>query len=371
MTTVGAMKTSMHLLIGAFAIAALSTSCKKKADDGGGNGKAVENTGDNKGGDKPTGGSVTLNGSGSTFQKSFDEVCIEAFTKANAGAQINYAGGGSGKGRKDLGDMVVDFAGTDSPFKDEEAKNAKGGDLLYFPILLGAVTISYNLDGVDKLQLSAETAAKIFQRDIKKWNDPAIAADNPSVKLPDTDIVVAHRGDGSGTTDIFTKFLDGGSNGTWKHGSGSTVEWPTDTQAGQGNGGVAQIVKSTGGAVGYVDLSDAKQTGLHYAAIKNGAGKYVEADAASVSAAGEGIDIKDNLTFSAVNAKGDGAYPITGQTWIVVYAKQTDKAKGDAIKSFLKYVLTDGQKLATDVDYAPLPKAITDKAIAQLDKIKT
>ncbi|MBV8757636.1 MAG: extracellular solute-binding protein, partial [Deltaproteobacteria bacterium] len=199
--------------------------------------------------------------------------------------------------------------------------------------------------------------------------DPAIAKDNPGAKLPDADIVVAHRADGSGTTENFTKFLDGASGGAWKLKSGSTVEWPADTQAGQGNAGVAQIVKSTKGAIGYVDLSDAKASGLHYATVKNAAGKFVEPTSDSASAAGEGIDVKDNLLFSALNAKGDAAYPITYQSWVIVYAKPADAAKGASVKAYVKFLLTDGQKLLKELDFAPLPKALQDKAIAQLDKI--
>ena len=165
--------------------------------------------------------------------------------------------------------MVTDYALHRRAVQGRRQGKVKGGDVLYLPVLLGAITVSYNVDGVDKLQLSADTIAKIFQRDIKKWNDPAIAADNPGVKLPDADIVVAHRADGSGTTEQFTKYLDARVAGAWKLKSGSTVEWPADTQAGQGNGGVAQIVKSTKGAIGYVDLPDAKASGLHYASVKN------------------------------------------------------------------------------------------------------
>lgn len=346
---------------------ALIASCKKNEPAaGGGSGSASAPMVTSGGG----GEAVTINGSGSTFQKAFEEAAIEAFTKANPSIRINYGGGGSGKGRQDLADLVVDFAGADAPYKDADLGKVKGGDVLYFPILLGAITLSYNLDGVDKLQLSPQTTAKIFQRDIKKWNDPAIAADNPGVKLPDADIVVAHRADGSGTTENFTKYLDGASGGTWKLKSGSTVEWPADTQAGQGNSGVAQIVKSTKGAVGYVDLSDAKASGLHYATVKNAAGKYIEPNAESVSAAGDGIDVKDNLLFSALDAKGDASYPITYQSWVIVYAKPADKAKGAAVKSYVKYLITDGQKLLPDLDFAPLPKSLQDKAVAQLDKIQ-
>jgi phosphate transport system substrate-binding protein len=265
---------------------------------------------------------------------------------------------------------VVDFAGADSPYKDADLAKNKGGDVLYFPILLGAITVSYNIQGIDQLKLSPETIAKIFQRDIKKWNDKDIAADNPDAKLPDADIVVAHRSDGSGTTDNFTRYLDQAARDVWKLKSGATVEWPADTQAGNGNTGVAQVVKQTAGAIGYVDLSDAKATGLKFAQVKNQAGKFVEPTTDSSSAAGDGIDVKDNLLFSAVNAKGDAAYPITYQSWVIVYAKQTDHAKGTALKSYIKYLVTDGQAQLKGLDFSPLPKGLADKTVAQLDKIQ-
>jgi phosphate transport system substrate-binding protein len=307
---------------------------------------------------------VTINGSGSTFQKPFEEVAIDAFTKTRPDVRINYGGGGSGKGRQDLADRVVDFAGTDAPYKDT------GGDVLYFPVLLGAITLSYNVDGVEGLRLSPETTAKIFQREITTWNDPAIAADNPGARLPDQPIVVARRADGSGTTENFTKYLAGASSGAWKLGSGSTVEWPSDTQAGQGNAGVAQIIRSTKGAIGYVDLSDAKASGLHYASVKNGAGRYIEPTAESVSAAGEGIDVKDDLLFSALDARGDAAYPITYQSWVIVHAKPADRARGAVVKDYLRFLVTDGQKLLPDLDFAPLPRSLRDRAVAQLDRIQ-
>jgi phosphate transport system substrate-binding protein len=313
---------------------------------------------------------TNLNGSGSTLSKPYQEVAIDQFKKTHKDIIINYGGGGSGKGRQDLADMVVDFAGSDSPFKPADAAKAKGGEILYFPILLSPIAVSYNVSGVDKLQLSAPTIAKIFQSEIKKWNDPAIAADNPGAKLPDTAIVVAHRADGSGTTQNFTEYLAGAAKGVWKLKSGSTVEWPSDTQAGQGSAGVAQIVKSTKGAIGYVDLSDAKASGLKFAMIKNRSGKFIEPTAAAASAAGEGIDVKENLLFSALDAKGDKAYPITAQTWVIVYAKQTDAAKGEALKAYITFLVKDGQGLLTDIDYAPLPKSLQDKALKQVDKIK-
>jgi len=358
------MKTWIAILASSTAL--FAASCKKGDDAG--NAKMTEGKGAAKA--EPTTGPVSLSASGSTFQKAFQEVAMDSFMKSHPDIKVTYGGGGSGKGRQDLADMVVDFAGSDSKYKDEDKAKIKGGDVLYFPILLGPISVSYNVDGADKLNLSPDTLAKIFQGDIKKWNDPAIAADNAGARLPSDDIVVVHRADGSGTTDIFTKFLDGASGGVWKLKSGSTVDWPKDTQAGQGNGGVAQAVKSTKGAIGYVDLSDAKAAGLIYANVKNQAGKFVEPTADTASAAGDGIDVKDDLTFSALNAKGDTSYPITYQSWVIVYAKQADPAKATALRDYLKFLLTDGQKQLSSLDFAPLPKSLQDKAVAQLSKIQ-
>jgi phosphate transport system substrate-binding protein len=311
--------------------------------------------------------SGTLQGSGSSFQTAFQQEAIADFTKSNSGATITYGGGGSGKGRTDLGTKVVDFAGSDSPYA---AADKPAEPVLYFPVLLGPITVSYKLSGVDKLQLSADTIAKIFERTVKTWNDPAIAADNPGVTLPSTAITVAHRSDGSGTTQNFTQYLVAAAPSTWTLKSGSTVEWPADTQAGNGNAGVAQIVAGTEGAVGYVDLSDATAAKLSFASVKNAGGKYIEPTADAASAAGEGITVNPDLTFSALNSPAPTAYPITYQTWVLVYQNQTDKAKGDLIKAYLSYLLNDGQKLLADLDYAPLSKTLQTKAIAQLDQIK-
>ncbi len=314
-----------------------------------------------------------LNGSGSTFQKTFDEEAIAAFTEMYPDVTINYAGGGSGKGKQDLADQIVDWAGTDSLVKDADKAGYKGGDVLYFPTVVAPITVSYNL-GVDDLQLSAETIAKIFQREITNWNDAAIAADNPGVTLPDQAITVVHRSDSSGTTGNFTKFLEKAvgtdAGGIWKLGTDSTVEWPADTQAGEGNGGVAQLISSTTGAIGYVDLSDASDAGLKTALIKNKAGEYVGPTLEGASAAAEGAEIAADLTYSPLWADGAAAYPITSPTWIIVYKVQPDMAKGDALKAFLQYILTDGQAIAGDVNYAPLPAALAEAALAQLDTLE-
>jgi phosphate transport system substrate-binding protein len=316
---------------------------------------------------------ATLNASGATFPKAFYEEAMAEFKGQAAGVTINYAGGGSGKGRQDLADQIVDFAGTDSPIKAEDMAKFKGGEVLYFPTVVAPITVSYNLAGVSDLKLGCPTVAKIFQGEITNWNDPAIAAENSGAKLPSQAITIAVRSDSSGTTDNFSKFLDkgcgSGGDGTWKKKTGSTIEWPAGATAGNGNSGVAQIVKSTQGAIGYVDLSDARASGLSFASVKNKDGRYMAPTVAAATAAAAGATVAADLTYSAVWASGPGAYPITAQTWIVAYKNQTDKAKGEALQAWLTYVLTDGQSLAPDVDFGPLPKDIASKAQKQVAQL--
>lgn len=311
--------------------------------------------------------------SGATFPKSFYDEAIANLATAAPGLTVEYGGGGSGKGRSDLQEQVVDFAGTDGIVKTEDVAKFKGGQFVYVPTVLAPITISYNLKGVSKLQLSPATLAAIFQLQITKWSDPLIAADNPGVTLPGTAIVVARRSDGSGTTENFTKFLKAAvgpdAGGTWKLASGSTVEWPAGTQAGDGNSGVAQIVSSTDGAIGYVDLSDAKANKLTFAAVKNKAGKFVLPTLEATSAAANGTKINDDLTFFVGWADGDASYPIAAQTWIIASTKQADPVKAENIRGFLTYLLTEGQKLAPSVDYAPLPDDLRQKAVANIAKI--
>jgi phosphate transport system substrate-binding protein len=318
----------------------------------------------------PSGSSnVTLNGSGSTFQKTFDEAAIAAFKEKSSNVTINYAGGGSGKGKTDLQSKTVDFAGTDSLIKPEDQPNYSG-TVLYFPTVAAPITVSYKVSGLDKLQLSAPTIAKIFSGQAKKWNDADIAADNSGAKLPSTDIVIVHRADASGTTSNFTKYLAAAAGSAWTLGSGDTVTWPAGSQAGQGNAGVAQIIGQTDGAIGYVDYSDAVAANLTFASIKNSAGKYLEPTLDGAQAAVAGASVKDDLTYSPLNSPGADAYPLTSPTWIITYAQQSDKAKGQALKDFLTFVLNDGQGLAKDAKYAALPDALKQKAIAQLSKLE-
>ncbi|GAC1375065.1 MAG: phosphate ABC transporter substrate-binding protein PstS [Acidimicrobiales bacterium] len=313
--------------------------------------------------------SGTLNGSGSSFQKAFEDEAIAGFTKVQSGATINYQSKGSGAGQTDLQGGQTDFAGSDVPAKDADLSKFKG-DLLYFPIISGPITVSYKLSGVTSLQLSATSLAKIFSRSVKTWDDPAIAADNPGAKLPSTPITVVHRSDASGTTSNFTAFLKAADPADWTLGSSTTVPWPTDTQAGNGNAGVAQAVKGTDGAIGYVDFSDAKAAGLTFAKVKNASGKYVEATLESAAGAVANAKVKDNLFYDPINAAGDTSYPITSPTFIITYTKYPDQAKVTLLKAYLAYVLgKDGQATAKKVDFAPLPAEFAQKAIAQLDKI--
>ena len=236
------------------------------------------NSGDNggtSGGDNANGSNLSgeLKASGASFPDAYYQEVISAFKEKAPDVTVTYNAVGSGTGKKEFGQGLTDFAGTDSTVKPDDGVPA--GSFVYVPTVAGPITVSYNLSGVDKLQLSPDTLADIFQAKITKWNDPAIAKDNQGVSLPATPITVAHRSDGSGTTNNFTKYLTAAAPSSWKLGSGDTVAWPSGTQGAEKNTGVAQIIKQTDGAVGYVDYSDALETKLTLAAIKNKDGQFV------------------------------------------------------------------------------------------------
>src|SRR5215471_4789484 len=336
----------------ALAAMALSlTACSSSSTTGGGSGSGLTGT---------------LNGSGSSFQLIFQQTAIQNFKSIQPGMTINYDGGGSGKGRTDLASGVVQFAGSDSPIPSAEVANFKGKTVLYFPVVIGPITVSYNVSGVSSLKLDGPVIADIFQGNIKKWNDPKIAALNSGVKLPSTPIVIARRSDSSGTTANFSQFLvDSAPN--WKLGSSSTISWPATSQGGSGNGGVAQIVKSTPGAIGYVDYADAKAAGLTYASVKNKDGNYVAPSVQSATA--QNATVKPDDTFSAIWAGGAQSYPITYQSFVLVFQKQSSADTAAGLKAYIGYLLGDGQKLLPPLNYAPLPSNIDQMAQAQLSKI--
>jgi phosphate transport system substrate-binding protein len=313
--------------------------------------------------------SGTLNASGSTFQLPFQQAAIQQFKTIQSGMTVNYGGGGSGKGRTDLASGVVQFAGSDSPIPANEVAGFKGKTVLYFPLFLGPITLSYNLSGVSNLKLDAPTIAKIFQGQIKTWDDPAIKSLNPGAKLPSSPIALAVRSDSSGTTANFSLFLMTAEPSLWKLGSSSTISWPSTAHAGNGNGGVAQIIKSTPGSIGYVDYADAKAAGLTFASVKNSSGNYVAPSPSSASAAGTTVSVAPDLTFHAVWSSDPSAYPITYQSWVLVYEKQSSANTAKMLKAYIGYLVGDGQKLLTGLGYAPLPSSIDSKAKAQIDKI--
>ena len=313
--------------------------------------------------------SGTLNGSGSTFQTTFQQTAIQSFKSIQPGLTVNYGSGGSGKGRTDLASGVVNYAGSDSPIPASQASLFTGKTVLYFPVVIGPITVSYNLSGVSNLKLTGPVIAQLFDGSITSWNNSAIAALNPGVKLPSTAVTVARRSDSSGTTQNFSEFLVKSAPGVWKLGSSSTVNWPASSRGGNGNGGVASIIKSTPGAIGYVDYADAKASGLVFASVKNQAGDYVAPSTTAASAAASQATVAPDLTFSAIWAPGAASYPITYQSWDLVNEAQSSSQTAANLKGYIGYLLGDGQKLLPELNYAPLPANIDQMATAQLSKI--
>jgi phosphate transport system substrate-binding protein len=309
---------------------------------------------------------ATLNGSGSTFAAPIYQQ-IGSDLKGN-GLTINYQPVGSGQGVSDLTNKSTVFAGSDPPMKDEEIAAAKkNGEVVHVPTAFGAITVSYNLDGVKTgLKLDGPTIADIYLGKIKKWNDPAIAKQNSGVSLPSTSITVVHRSDESGTTKGFTEFLAAYSP-EWEKSVGvdKTVKWPTGTGA-KGNDGVAAAVKQSPGSIGYVEQAYALQNNFTFAAVKNKSGKYVDPTLESVTASGDGVDIPADLRFTITNSPNPAAYPISSQTFIIVYkdpckaGASKDQAKG--LVEFIDFVLGDGQDTIKKLSYAPLPAAVDTQA---------
>jgi len=313
--------------------------------------------------------SGTLNGSGSTFQTTFQQAAIQQFKTVQPGMTVNYGSGGSGKGRTDLASGVVNYAGSDSPIPSSEESNFAGKTILYFPVLIGPITLSYNLPNVNNLKLDAPVIAGIFQGNITSWNNSAITALNPGVSLPSTPITIAVRSDSSGTTQNFSLFLQTADPTDWKLGSNSTISWPHTARAGSGNSGVAQIIKSTPGAIGYVDYTDAKASGLTFASVKNSSGNFIMPSSAGASASADTVTVEPNLTFHAVWGSGAQAYPVTYQSWVLVNAKQPNANDAKMLKAWIGYLLGPGQDLLPQLNYAKLPTGIDQKAVAQIDKI--
>ena len=314
---------------------------------------------------------ATLNGSGSSFQDSLQQTAIGAFTAEAPNATVNYTKSGSSAGKKDLAQENVQFAGTDSLVDPDELPTFRGGELLYFPLAAAPITVSFSLRGIDVIDLTPELIAGIFERRITRWDDPGIAAANPGVDLPDAGIVPVVRSDGSGTTNNFTSYLESAAGTAWTLGSGDTVNWPDGTLAAEKNSGVAALLSSTAGAIGYVDLADAAAAELTRARIRNRAGNFVEAKLPGATAALAAAEVAADLSFSPLDTEGEDAYPITAPTWVVVYARQPDERTRDTLEAYLRFLLTDAQTLAQTVGFAPLPEELQERSLAQLDRLTT
>jgi len=314
---------------------------------------------------------ISVTGAGSTFDYPAFTKWLEAYRQADPSVQFNYQSIGSGGGIKNLTSQTVDFGASDKPM-DDAALTAAPGKILHIPVVAGGVAIIYNLPGDPKLKLDGDTLANIYLGNITKWNDPKITALNPGVSLPDLAVVPVHRADGSGTSFIFTDYLSA-VNPAWADsvGKGSSVKWPAGIGlAAKGSEGVAGQVKQVSGGIGYAELAYADQNKIPYADMKNSSGNFISPAPDSVSAALATAQIPDDFRFSMVNAPGDKAYPISGASWVLVYQHPKNAERGQKLVAFLKWAVTDGQKLSSQLDYAPLPDEVQQRELKLLETIK-
>jgi phosphate transport system substrate-binding protein len=320
----------------------------------------------------PSGAANALTGAGASFPYPLYSKWTAQFDK-QCGVQINYQSVGSGAGISQITAKTVDFGASDGIMTDEQvaAAEAAGGPMLHIPMTSGAVAVIVNLPGIEQgqLKLTPDVLADIYLKKITKWNDSRITALNSGVSLPSSDIAVVHRSDGSGTTFIFTNYLSKVSQ-EWKDkvGNATTVQWPGDI-GGEKNDGVAQQVKQTPGAIGYVELAYATQNNMTWASLKNSAGNYVEPSLEATTAAAEGVTIPDDTKVMLTDSSNPKAYPIVGFTWILAYVNQADQAKGESLVYYLWWSIHDGQQFSTDLLYAPLSTDVVKKAEVEIKSI--
>jgi phosphate transport system substrate-binding protein len=314
---------------------------------------------------------IQLNGAGATFPYPIYSKWFSEYGKLHTNVQINYQSIGSGGGIRQITERTVDFGATDGPMTLDQIQNAPG--ILHFPTVLGAVVPVYNIPGVDaELKFTGPVLADIFLGKITKWNDKAITGINPGVKLPDTEIAVVHRSDGSGTTYIWVDYLAKVSP-EWKKrvGVATSVKWPVGV-GGKGNEGVAGQVKQQPGAIGYVELIYAIQNKIDYGTVQNASGRFVKASLESVTAAAAEAAkaMPKDFRVSITNAPGPDVYPVSSFTWLLVYQSPKDKVKGKILVEFMRWMLSEGQKYCADLGYAPLPKSVVAMEEATLAKIR-
>jgi phosphate transport system substrate-binding protein len=313
-------------------------------------------------------GVVKLQGAGASFPAPLYTKWFKAYSTAHPDVQVDYQSVGSGSGKKSVIDKTVDFGASDAAMSDEEMARVQGGVQL-LPMTAGSIVIAYNVEGVPELKLSRKAYAAIFLGKIKKWNDPAIAASNPGVKLPDLPINVVVRADGSGTSFVFSKHLSAISEEFNKTvGVNTTPNWPVGTKS-KGNEGVTASLKTTPGSIGYVEYGYAQSQKLTFAALENKSGKYVAANTASGQAALASIELPENLIGWGSDPAGADAYPIVTYTWIICYRHYPDAKKLAALQDLLKYSLNQGQKDSESLGYIPLPATTVAKDLAAVQTI--
>jgi len=312
-----------------------------------------------------------LKGAGATFPLPLYKAWFGAYGE-KIGVKVGYDGVGSGSGIKAIQNREVDLAGSDAPMTDEQLSLAKGGEVLHIPTAFGAIVAPYNLPGVNRqLKFTGEVLAAIYLGEITHWNDPRITADNPQLASVNQRIITVHRGDGSGTTYGFTEYLSASSS-TWanKVGKGTSVTWPVGIGT-EGNQGVANEVKDNPYSLGYVELSYAISEKMAYAQVKNRAGKFIEPSLETVTAAAAGASPPADLRFSIINAGGERSYPIVTGTWVIVYKNQTDAAKATALARLLWFMTHDAPQVSASLNYAPVPKEITERSEQLIHQINT
>jgi len=319
----------------------------------------------------PVVGQTTLSGAGATFPNPMYSKWFSEYHKIHTDVEINYQSIGSGGGIRQVVAGTVDFGASDMPMTDKQLQEAKR-KILNIPTVLGADVPAYNIPGVSgELKFTPEALAGIFLGKISKWNDKAIASVNPGVNLPDKEIIVVHRSDGSGTSFIWTDYLSKVSP-EWKSqvGADTSVKWPVGL-GGKGNEGVAGSIRQLSGAIGYVELIYAVQNKIAYGSVRNSAGAFVKASLESVTAAAASAPkMPDDFRVSITNAPGKDAYPISSFTWLLIPAQSKDPAKGKILADFLNWMVTDGQKMTAELSYAPLPENVAAKVKEAIKQVK-
>ncbi|HEY9671086.1 MAG TPA: phosphate ABC transporter substrate-binding protein PstS [Waterburya sp.] len=312
---------------------------------------------------------VQLVGAGATFPAPLYQRWFQDLNQKYPKLQVNYQSVGSGAGVEQFTKGTVDFGASDTAMKDEEIQKIGDKGVLLLPMTAGSIVLAYNLPQVNELKLPRQVYTDILLGKIKKWNDPAIAKANPGVNLPDQNITVVHRSDGSGTTGVFTKHLSAISP-EWKSkvGDGKTVQWPAGVGA-KGNEGVTAQIQQSQGAIGYVEYGYAKNNNLKFAALENKAKKFVTPTDQSAAKTLETVKLPENFRAFITDPEGDDAYPIVTYTWILAHKKYDDPQKAKAVEAMIEYGLTEGQKVSAELGYVPLPKNVIDKVASAADQI--